>query len=44
MSTLETIFWNVLGYSAMPVIFLVGFIGVAVGSLWILSLGADRDG
>ena len=43
MSTLETIFWNVLGYSAMPVIFLVGFIGVAVGSLWILSLGADRD-
>ena len=43
MSTLETIFWNVIGYSSMPLIFLVGFIGVAVGSLWILSLGADRD-
>ena len=43
MSTLESIFWNVIGYSAMPLIFLVGFIGVAVGSLWILSLGVDRD-
>ena len=43
MSTLENIFWHVLGYSAMPLIFLVGFIGVAVGSLWILSLGADRE-
>jgi len=43
MSTLESIFWSVLGYSAMPLIFLVGFIGVAVGSLWVLSLGADRD-
>jgi uncharacterized protein (TIGR02808 family) len=43
MSTLETIFWNVIGYSAMPIIFLVGFTGVAVGSLWILSLVADRD-
>ena len=43
MSTLENIFWNVLGYSTMPLIFLVGFTGVAVGSLWVLSLGADRD-
>ena len=43
MSTMESIFWNILGYSAMPVIFLVGFFGVALGSLWILSLGADRD-
>jgi len=43
MSTVESIFWNILGYSAMPVIFLVGFVGVALGSLWVLSLGADRD-
>jgi uncharacterized protein (TIGR02808 family) len=43
MSTLESIFWNVIGYTAMPLIFLVGFIGVAVGSLWILSLGVDRE-
>jgi uncharacterized protein (TIGR02808 family) len=43
MSTLESIFWNVIGYSAMPVIFIVGFIVVAAGSLWLLSLGADKD-
>jgi len=43
MSTLESIFWHVLGYSAMPVIFLIGFVAVAAGSLWILSLGADKD-
>jgi uncharacterized protein (TIGR02808 family) len=43
MSTLESAFWNILGYSAMPVIFIVGFIGVAIGALWILSLGADKD-
>ncbi|WP_053044521.1 TIGR02808 family protein, partial [Vibrio cholerae] len=30
MSTLESIFWHVLGYSAMPVIILAGFLGVAV--------------
>jgi uncharacterized protein (TIGR02808 family) len=43
MSTLENIFWNVIGYSAMPVIFIVGFIAVAAGSLWLLSLGVDKD-
>ncbi|MFA9419229.1 MAG: TIGR02808 family protein [Gammaproteobacteria bacterium] len=43
MSTLESIFWNVLGYSAMPVIFIVGFSCVAAGSLWLLSLGTDKD-
>ena len=43
MSTLENIFWHVLGYAAMPVIFIVGFIGVAVGSLWLLSLTADKE-
>jgi uncharacterized protein (TIGR02808 family) len=43
MSTLENVFWHVLGYSAMPLIFIAGFIGVAAGALWILSLGADKD-
>jgi uncharacterized protein (TIGR02808 family) len=43
VSTLENIFWHVLGYAAMPVIFIAGFIGVAVGSLWLLSLTADKD-
>jgi len=43
VSTLENIFWHILGYAMMPVIFIVGFIGIAVGSLWLLSLTADRD-
>ena len=43
MSTLESIFWHILGYGTMPFIFVVGFIGVAVASLWILSKTADRD-
>ncbi len=43
MSTFENIFWHILGYGAMPVIFLVGFVGVAAGSLWILSLVVDKD-
>lgn len=43
MSTLESIFWHIIGYAAMPVIFIFGFIAVAAGALWILSLGPDRD-
>ncbi len=42
MSTLENIFWHILGYAAMPVIFLVGFALIAAVSLWLLSLGADK--
>ncbi|WP_232818191.1 TIGR02808 family protein [Zobellella maritima] len=36
MSTLEKLIWNVLGYAAMPVIFLIGFIGVAVFTCLVL--------
>lgn len=43
MSTLESIFWHVVGYAAMPAIFVFGFIAVAAGSLWVLSLGADKN-
>lgn len=43
MSTLESIFWHLLGYGTMPVIFIVGFIAVAAGALWILSLGPDKN-
>jgi len=43
MSTLENIFWHVLGYGAMPFIFIAGFVGVAAVSLWVLSLGIDKD-
>ena len=43
MSTLENIFWHILGYATMPIIFIVGFTGVAVGSLWLLSMTADKE-
>ena len=43
MSTLESVFWHVVGYSAMPLIFITGFVGVAAGSLWLLSLVIDKD-
>ncbi|MGF1680456.1 TIGR02808 family protein [Photobacterium makurazakiensis] len=43
MSTLESIIWNVLGYAAMPVIILSGFAVVAVLSVWLLSLGKDKN-
>ena len=42
MSTLESIFWHVLGYSAMPFIFIVGFLGVAGASIWLLSVTVDK--
>jgi uncharacterized protein (TIGR02808 family) len=43
MSLLESIFWHILGYGVMPFIFIAGFIGVAAGALWILSLSVDKD-
>jgi uncharacterized protein (TIGR02808 family) len=42
VSTLENILWHILGYATMPVIFIVGFVGVAVASLWLLSLTVDK--
>ncbi|HAS6869230.1 TPA: TIGR02808 family protein [Vibrio parahaemolyticus] len=43
MSTLESVIWHILGYSAMPVIIFSGFVGVAAVSLWLLSLGKDKE-
>lgn len=43
MSTLESIFWHVIGYSTMPFIFIAGFVAVAAAALWVLSLGVDKD-
>lgn len=43
MSTLEYVIWNVLGYSAMPVIFLAGFAAVAAVAVWGLSMTADKE-
>ena len=38
MSTLESFFWHVLGYAAMPVIFIVGFIISAVIFCFLLEI------
>ncbi len=43
MSQLETFIWYTLGYSAMPVIIIGGFLGVAAVSIWLLSLGKDKE-
>lgn len=42
MSTLESIFWHVLGYSAMPVIILAISFGVAVVSIGLLAMTKDK--
>lgn len=38
MSTFEYAMWHILGYIAMPMIFVVGFVAVAAISTTILSL------
>ena len=43
MSTLESILWHILGYATMPFIFIIGFVGVAATSLWLLSMTKDKD-
>ncbi|MDN3695777.1 MULTISPECIES: TIGR02808 family protein [Vibrio] len=43
MSTLESVIWHILGYSAMPVIILSGFAVVAAISVGFLSLGKDKE-
>ena len=37
MSTLEAIIWNILGYSAMPLIFLGGFAATAVVACFLID-------
>ena len=37
MSTLESLIWNVLGYSAMPMIFLGGFVVTAIVACFLLE-------
>ncbi|GAB3530015.1 TIGR02808 family protein [Photobacterium alginatilyticum] len=41
MSTFESIFWHILGYSAMPIIILFGYAVVAAVSVFILSVSKD---
>ena len=41
MSQLESIIWHILGYAAMPVIFIGGFIAVFLVSVAILKFSGD---
>jgi uncharacterized protein (TIGR02808 family) len=38
MSALESLIWNVLGYSSMPIIFLVGFVATVAISIAVLKI------
>jgi len=41
MSELESIIWHVLGYMAMPTIFIVGFVAVFLAAVAILKVSGD---
>ena len=44
MSTLESVFWHVLGYSAIPLIVVAGIVGSLLIYLALLRLvGVDED-
>jgi uncharacterized protein (TIGR02808 family) len=43
MSTLEYVIWHILGYAAMPIIILAGFIAVAVVCIGVLSMTKDKQ-
>ncbi|MGX9416276.1 TIGR02808 family protein [Vibrio sp. RC27] len=43
MSALESFVWHLLGYSAMPVIILSGFLIVAMICVWLLSITKDSE-
>jgi len=44
MSTLESIIWHVLGYSAIPLIVIAGIVGSTLVYLFLLKLRrADED-
>ncbi len=38
MSGFESVIWTILGYTAMPLIFIVGFLASAFASCFILNL------
>ena len=38
MSELESVLWHILGYAAIPTIFVVGFIGVFLAAVVILKI------
>lgn len=43
MSPLEAMIWNVLGYAAMPTIFIVGFAVTAAVCCFLLEVTGNGD-
>jgi len=44
MSTLESVFWHILGYSAIPVIFIIGiFIASLIFFILLTLIGRNND-
>ncbi len=43
MSAMESLIWNVLGYSAMPMIFIGGFLATAVVACFLLEVTGKTD-
>jgi len=42
MSELESIIWHILGYMAMPTIFVIGFLAVFIAAVGILKLSGNK--
>lgn len=38
MSAMESMIWTILGYLAMPTIFIIGFVGVAAVAMVLLKM------
>ncbi|RRJ83865.1 TIGR02808 family protein [Aestuariirhabdus litorea] len=43
MSALESMIWTILGYAAMPTIFLIGFLITAAFTCFVLDLTSDTE-
>ncbi|WP_426416258.1 TIGR02808 family protein [Aestuariirhabdus sp. LZHN29] len=43
MSAMESMIWNILGYAAMPTIFITGFLITAVFTCFLLELTGNSN-
>jgi len=44
MSTLESIFWHILGYAAIPVILIIGFVFSTLAFFYLRKLFDQGEG
>ncbi|MCL6416066.1 TIGR02808 family protein [Aestuariirhabdus sp. Z084] len=43
MSAMESLIWTLLGYAAMPTIFIAGFVVVAIFTCFLLDLTGNSN-